>query len=123
MALPFASLTPTQQAQAAQIFQDAIFGSDPAAYAYELHADGQLTGQRYRPGPDGRAIAHDRKATHGKPHSPWFISTSGQLVLSDQNAQVFARLILPGLLNIQDAPSVPEAVALPVEAPSLPNSG
>ena len=115
--LLFSSLSPHQQAQVGRIFQDAIFGTDPDAFAYELEEDGQLTGQRFRPGPDGRAIAHDRKATHSKPHSPMFIFASGKLVLSAQNAQVFVRLILPGLLNIHDEPSLSEATNLPVADP------
>jgi hypothetical protein len=97
MAFPFASLTPTQQAQAARIFQDGIFGSDPAAYTYELEATGHLTGQRCK------VAASEAKKLHGK-RSPLCMSTSGPLVLSAQNAQVFARLILPGLLKFQDAP-------------------
>ena len=130
-AVPFASLTPTQQAQAAATFQDALFGKDPAAYTYELQADGQLTGQR------SLVVMSDAKKLHGK-RSPLNIFTSGQLVLSDQNAQVFARLILPGLLKSQSEPlpedveimhmdlaSLPTAMgsALSVVAPSLPNPG
>ena len=117
MAFPFASLTPTQQAQAARIFQDEIFGSDPAAYTYELEATGQLTGQRCR------SVASQAKKLHGK-RSPLCMSSSGQVVLSAQNAQVFAQLILPGLLKFQDAPSIPELADLAVAAPSLtPNPG
>jgi hypothetical protein len=116
-ASPFTSLTPTQQAQATRIFQDAFFGSDPNAYDYAIEtATGQLTGQRCR------VDAYVKKIQHGK-RSPLYVSTSGQLVLSDQNAQVFASLLLPVLLKSQDAPPVPDMDALPVAAPSLRLSG
>jgi hypothetical protein len=92
----FAALSPQQQAQAAQIFQDEIFGSDPSAYDYAVEtATGPLTGQRCR------VAMRQAKKLHGK-RSPIYISGVGQLVLDDKRAQVFAQLILPGLLNSQE---------------------
>ena len=116
-ALSFASLTPTQQAQAAQIFQDVIFGSDPAAYTYELQADGQLTGQR------SQVAEIKEKKLRGK-RSPMTVFTSGKVQLTDQAAHVLARMILPGLLT--DPAALIDTVtpsALSVGAPSLIPSG
>jgi hypothetical protein len=48
LSLPFSSLSPAQAAQAATIFQDALFGSDPKEYTYEVTASGWLSGQRAR---------------------------------------------------------------------------
>jgi hypothetical protein len=111
-ALPYSSLSSSQQAQVAVIFYDATFGSDPAGYLYELQADGQLSGQRC-----GLQLP-ERKTTHARPGSPFVIHTSGPLVLSDQNAQVFARLLLPGLLKDQTPAMAPVVEALSVAAPS-----
>ena len=72
-ALPLSSLSPHQQAQAARIFQDAAFGSDPAAYAYELEAaTGQLSGQRSQMG------LVEKKVQQGK-RSSLSDATSGSL--------------------------------------------
>ena len=115
-ALPFTSLTAAQQAQVAATYCDAAFGSDPARFQYELAADGTLTGQRSR----GEVTRH---STHGKPGSPLHIITSGPLVLTDQNAQVFARLLLPGLLKDLTPAMAPVMGALSVEAPSQAATG
>jgi hypothetical protein len=117
-ALPFSSLTPQQQAQAATIFRDNVFGTDPAAYAYELEAaTGHLSGQRSQVGPLGRKVQHGKR-------SPLYVSTSGQLVLSNQSAQVFASLILLDLLKSQEQTMGPDTDdLLVVAAPSLRLSG
>ena len=91
--LPFSSLTPLQQAQAARIFQDAIFGTDSNAYAYELEmATGQLSGQRNRIG------TMEKKIQSGK-RSPLYITTLGKVRLSDLGAHILARMILPILVS------------------------
>ena len=115
-ALPFASLTPTQQAQVAATYHDAAFGKDPAGYQYELDHDGQLSGQRNR----GEL---EKKSTHGKPRSPLFITISGPLVLNDKSAQVFARLLLPDLAKDQALTTAPKMDALLVDAPSQAAAG
>ena len=116
-ALPFSSLSPQQQAQAARIFQDAAFGSDPAAYAYELEAaTGQLSGQRCQVSPIGKKIQQGRRV-------PLSIATSGRLQLSTRAASVLARLILPDLLSVPTAAGPCLGADLPVTAPSLTHSG
>lgn len=116
-ALSFASLNPQQQAQVAATYCDAAWGKDPAVYQYELDPADQLTGQRSQ----GELLA--KKSTHAKPGSPLSITISGPLVLNDKNAQVFARLLLPGLLQDQALTTAPKMDTLLVEAPSLPPAG
>ena len=87
--LPFSSLTPLQQAQANRIFQDAIFGTDPNRYAYELEtATGQLSGQRSRVSVCGKKIQSGKR-------SPLSMTTSGKLQLSNLGAHILVRMFLP----------------------------
>ena len=91
--LPFAALTPLQQAQVTRIFQDAIFGNDPNSYAYELEAaTGQLSGQRNQVSPV------EKKIQSGK-RSPLHISTSGKLYLSHRGAHILARMIMTSFVS------------------------
>jgi len=118
-ALPFASLSPAQQARVVRIFQDALFGSDPAAYSYELEAaTGQLSGQRCQVNPIGKKIQQGKRASLS-------IATSGRLQFSARAASVLAGLILPDLLAAPgpSSSSAPALAALPVAGPGLPHSG
>ena len=44
--LPFSSLTPNMCARVAYLFADQSFGSDPAAYVYEMDDKGEITGRK-----------------------------------------------------------------------------
>lgn len=47
IAVPFSSLSPEQNAQAARMFLDHLFGSRPEEYVYEIRAaTGEITGRR-----------------------------------------------------------------------------
>src|SRR3972149_2162845 len=43
---PFSALTTDQAAQVADLFVDSIFGSDPAAFVYEVNGAGETPGRR-----------------------------------------------------------------------------
>lgn len=53
MPLPYSALSPEQVASIEYLFCDAAFGSDPAAYLYEIDARGQVTGRSTIAGIDG----------------------------------------------------------------------
>jgi hypothetical protein len=109
--LLFSLLNPQQQAQAARIFQDVIFGTDPNDYSYEIEANGELVGHRCR------VILFEKKVQLGK-RSPLFITTSGQVQISNQAAHFLAGLILPDLLSDPVLATDPDLADLPVAGPS-----
>jgi len=88
MLVPFSSLSPDQQARAAALFRDDLFGNDPAGFAYEVDAAG-LIGQRSRLEPVG-----DHRHDHRPSTPPVRILTSGACTLSDQAASYLARLLI-----------------------------
>jgi hypothetical protein len=89
MSIPFSSLSSPQQAQAAALFRDDIFGASSEDYLYEVAAaTGLLTGQR-----SPVKIENGRKKLPRK-YSSLRVILAGPLQISDQAAAHFARLIL-----------------------------
>jgi hypothetical protein len=110
--LPFSSLPPQQQAQAGRIFQDATFGIDPAAFAYEMESDtGELVGQR------SQVSLLEKKVQHGN-RAPISIITSGAIKLSNQGAHILARMLLPSFVSDPVLATAPALADLPVAGPS-----
>jgi hypothetical protein len=111
--MPYAALSPKQQAQAARIFGDALFGTDPHGYDYAVETtSGELTGQRCQNG-EMKAKRQLGKCV------PQYVTTSGRLQLTDQAVHALAQLLLPGFVSApaESAPLVRSE--LPVATPSL----
>jgi hypothetical protein len=58
--MTYQSLTPAQRDQAAFLFADDIFGTDPNAYEYEL-TGAMVTGRIQRTAINSKLLAHARK--------------------------------------------------------------
>ena len=112
-AMRFAALSPQQQAQAARIFQDVLFRTDPYSFDYAVDTiTGKLTGQR------SHVDQSQAKKLHGK-RSPIQVTTSGRLQLTDQAIHALAQLILPSLLSDPVEAGSSMRSDLPLAAPSL----
>jgi hypothetical protein len=92
--LPFSFLSSPQLAQAAALFRDDVFGASSEDYLYEVDAaSGLLTGRRSPVNMEQGPKKHIPKTP------PLRITSAGPLVLSDQAARFFARLMIESTVS------------------------
>ena len=76
MSLPYHSLTTDQQARAAYLFADEVFGTDPSAYAYEVDKSGRITGRK----PNQLTVT---TANRARQSAPVTVTTTEEATLTD----------------------------------------